>query len=81
MKKRAENAFQFDNSCKKAKCIFNFEIHTKKNKKRHLFGFFSFYIPYFLCILNLKIDIKRDKNEKKAKILFKFEKYAKKSRK
>ena len=69
MKKKAKHAFQFDNSCKNAKCIFNFEIHTKKKqngkKRAHLFGFFRFYIPYaFFYILNLKIDIKRDKNEK-----------------
>ena len=81
MKKRAENAFQFDNSCKKAKCIFNFEIHTKKKQKETFIWIFSLLYPLFFCILNLKIDIKRDKNEKKAKILFKFVKYAKKSRK
>ena len=40
-KKKAENAFQFENSCKKRqKCVFNLEIQTQKmeKKKAHLFG-------------------------------------------
>ena len=56
------------------KCIFNFEIHTQKdkNKKDSTFIWNVFAVPFF-CIINLKIH-EKDKNAKKNKI-FKFEKY------
>ena len=35
---------------KKQKCIFNFEIHTKKSKnekkKAHLFGFYALFMNF-----------------------------------
>ena len=39
-----------------------------RKKKAHLFGFCLLLYP--LCILNLKIHIKKDKNAKKSKKFF-----------
>ena len=59
--------------CKKKcrKYIFNFEIQqtkSKMEKKKHIYlDYFRFYIPCaFICISNLKIHIKKDKNAKKS---------------
>ena len=59
-KKKAENTFSISKFIQK---------NIKKGKKKaHLFGFFSLLYP--LCILNLKIHIKKDKNAKKSIKIF-----------
>ena len=65
MQKKAENAFQFENSCQK-------RAKMEKKKKHIYLEFFRFYIPCaFFCIITLKIHIKKDKNaKKKAKNFF-----------
>ena len=62
-KKKAENAFHFENSCQK---------RAKMEKRKHIYlDFFRFYILCaFFCILNLKIHIKKTKMQKKSKIFF-----------
>ena len=62
-KKKAENAFQFENSCQK---------RAKMEKRKHIYlNFFAFIsLVHFFCILNLKINIKKDKNAKKSKQFF-----------
>ena len=75
-KKKAETAFQFENSCQKRAKM--------EKKKAHLLGFFSLLYPLCIfCILNLKIHIKKTKCEKKAKKTFQIAKIhmQKKSRK
>ena len=45
---------------KKGKCIFNFEIHTKKNTQIYL-DFSLLYPLCIFCFLNFKIHAKKDK--------------------
>ena len=60
MQKKAENTFSISKFIQK---------NIKKGKKKaHLFGFFPLLYP--LCILNLKIHIKKDKNAKKSIKIF-----------
>ena len=75
MQKKAKNACSISkkdyakkdkNSKKEQKCILNFEIHTKKGKKKaHFLEFFCFDIPCaYFCIFNLKIHAKKTKMKK-----------------
>ena len=68
MQKKAENAFQFENSCQKRAKM--------EKKKAHLFGFFGFYIPcaFFLHFKPKNSYKKRHKCKKKQTFFFKLQK-------
>ena len=79
---------QFKNSCKKRqKCIFNFEIHTKKKAKminelqeKMIFLNFFFLLLSLMPIFNLKIYAKKTKMQKKANTNFQIRKIYKQKR-
>ena len=72
MQKMTKIHVQFKNSCKKRqKCIFNFEIHTKKkakmiNELQEKMIFLNFFFAFIPCAYFQPQNLcKKDKNAKK----------------